>query len=53
MNDDDLTGFKILEGELKEHELAALMAMGRGDAEDDTDAYLLFLSPKPPGLVPC
>ena len=44
MNSDDLTGFKIFEGELKEHELIALKAMVLEGLDDDTDARFLFLS---------
>ena len=44
MNDDDLTGCKIYEGELKEHELNVLKVLVDEGIDDDTDARFLFLS---------
>ena len=44
MNDDDLTGFRIYEGELMERDLNALKALVQEGIDDDTDARFLFLS---------
>ena len=55
MNNDDLTGYRIFEGELKGHALAVLKAMVNDGVEDDTDTYFLSLPLRQSlsVLVPC
>ncbi|MGB9154077.1 MAG: hypothetical protein WCD70_13440 [Alphaproteobacteria bacterium] len=54
MNSDDLTGYKIHEGELKAHEIIDFQAMLNEGIEDDTDSLLpLSLRQSVSNFVPC
>ena len=44
MGNNDLSGFKIYEGDLLEQDLTVLKALVQEGLEDDTDAYFLFMS---------